>query len=54
MVQANGMTVQMEGTYDELMEELAQIVASYVRTKELDEDDILLAIKEGIKGGLEE
>lgn len=52
MVNADGMNVRMEGNYCDLMEDLAQIVASYVRSGEFDEDDILMAIKDGIKEGM--
>lgn len=52
MVHADGINVKMEGRYGTLMEELAHIVASFVRTKDFDEDDVLDAIKAGIREGL--
>lgn len=53
MIHAENQTVKMEGTKEELLEELAEIVSSFIQSKnEFDMGEVFDAIEEGAKFGL--
>lgn len=54
MVHADGENVRMEGRYCDLLVDLANIVAAYVKDPDMKEDDVLESIKAGVRVGLEE
>lgn len=54
MVHADGEQVKMEGRYCDLLVDLANIVAAFVKSPDMKEDDVLDSIKAGVKVGLEE
>ena len=54
MITADGKNVKLVGMYCDLMSDLANIIAAFVKSPDVNKDDVFEAIKAGVMVGLED